>query len=271
MSRNFELLQNLGKDFLQPTPVENPAPPAPGPVPVESAEPATPAITAIPAAIPAAATVAPVVMDQAGLEEVGGLVQQLFVAQGANVPRAIVFASTEAGSGCTWVCANVAKVLAASTAGSVCVVDANLRDPGLHTQFGVQNTGGLSESLRQLSPIRSYVMQLSRPNLFLISGGTSEDGEPAQIASDRMRLRVAELRQEFDFVLIDASAMSLGNDAIALSAMADGAVLVLKANTSRRELARKAVQDLQAGNAKVLGAVLNRRTFPIPNAIYKRL
>jgi Mrp family chromosome partitioning ATPase len=114
-------------------------------------------------------------------------------------------------------------------------------------------------------------MQLSRPNLFLISGGTSEDGEPAQIASDRMRLRVAELRQEFDFVLIDASAMSLGNDAIALSAMADGAVLVLKANTSRRELARKAVQDLQAGNAKVLGAVLNRRTFPIPNAIYKRL
>jgi Mrp family chromosome partitioning ATPase len=46
---------------------------------------------------------------------------------------------------------------------------------------------------------------------------------------------------------------------------------MLKANSSRREIARKAVQDLQAANVRVLGAVLNQRTFPIPEALYKKL
>ena len=86
-----------------------------------------------------------------------------------------------------------------------------------------------------------------------------------------MRLRLTELRAEFDFVLIDASAMSVANDVIALGSMSDGVVLVLKANASRRQVARQAIEDLQGGKAKVLGAVLNQRTFPIPDALYNKL
>jgi Mrp family chromosome partitioning ATPase len=48
-------------------------------------------------------------------------------------------------------------------------------------------------------------------------------------------------------------------------------VLVLKANSSRRESARGAVHDLRAAKVKVLGAVLNQRTFPIPQSIYDKL
>jgi Mrp family chromosome partitioning ATPase len=84
-----------------------------------------------------------------------------------------------------------------------------------------------------------------------------------------MRLRIAELRSEFDFLLIDGSAMNLGNEAIGLGSMSDGVVLVLKANASRKQSARQAIQELQGGKAKVLGAVLNQRKFPIPQAIYK--
>jgi Mrp family chromosome partitioning ATPase len=46
---------------------------------------------------------------------------------------------------------------------------------------------------------------------------------------------------------------------------------MLKANSSRRDTARKAMQELQTGNVRALGAVLNQRTFPIPEALYKRL
>jgi Mrp family chromosome partitioning ATPase len=65
--------------------------------------------------------------------------------------------------------------------------------------------------------------------------------------------------------------MSLGIDGIALGRAAEGVVLVLKANASRRDAARKAVQDLQTAGARILGAVLNQRTFPIPQAIYSKL
>ena len=86
-----------------------------------------------------------------------------------------------------------------------------------------------------------------------------------------MRLRMTELRSRYDYVLINAAPLSVSDDAIMLGPLADGVVLVLKANSSRRETARKAVENLQAAQVKVLGAVLNQRTFPIPEKIYKKL
>jgi Mrp family chromosome partitioning ATPase len=86
-----------------------------------------------------------------------------------------------------------------------------------------------------------------------------------------MRFRLQELRNEFDYVIMDAAALDAGNDGIVLGGLADGTVLVLRASTSRRDSARKAVHELQAAGVVVRGVVLNRRVFPIPEAIYRRL
>jgi Mrp family chromosome partitioning ATPase len=91
------------------------------------------------------------------------------------------------------------------------------------------------------------------------------------LGSDRMRLLLPELRREFDYVLIDAPPLRGGDDTLMLGRNAEGVVLVLRANSSRRETARKAVQDLEAAQIRVLGAVLNHRTFPVPESIYKKL
>ncbi len=251
MSKNFELLQKLGKeDLLNSTAAGN------------GHSVLNPAGTA------ASLTPQPV---KPGLEEVSSFVQQVFLAAGGNVPRTVVFTSTEPGTGCTWVAAHTAEVLAGRIAGSVCIVDANLREPGLHQQFGLENGLGLAESLQQPDPIGGLVRGTSLPNLFVITAGKAAEDSQPRLASDRMRMRIHELRAEFDFVLIDASAMSQGSDAIGLGSLSDGVVLVLKANASRKQTARQAVQSLQEGNAKVLGAVLNQRQFPIPESIYKRL
>jgi Mrp family chromosome partitioning ATPase len=65
--------------------------------------------------------------------------------------------------------------------------------------------------------------------------------------------------------------MSISNEAISVGSAADGVVLVLKANSTRKERARGAVQDLKNAKVRVLGAVLNQRTFPIPDSIYNKL
>jgi len=253
MSKNFELLQKLGKelDILKPVPVVGER----GEVPL--------------AADPTAAN--PIAIDEPVLEQINALVQQVFLAPGASAPRAVVFASTEPGTGCTWVTAHVAQVLANRVAGTVCVVDANLRNPSLHEQFNLDNQTGISDALVQLDPIRTFARQVNSPNLWLISSGSAAAGAVPLVASDRMRLRITELRSEFDFVLIDSFAMNVANDAISLGTYADGVVLVLKANASRREAALQAKKDLESRNAKVLGAVLNQRKFPIPEKIYNKL
>jgi Mrp family chromosome partitioning ATPase len=58
---------------------------------------------------------------------------------------------------------------------------------------------------------------------------------------------------------------------VVLGHLVDGVALVLKANSSRRDSARDIIQLLQSSNVRVLGAVLNQRTFPIPERIYNRL
>ena len=113
MSRNFELLQKLGKEqeLL-------------GSVPVE------PSSAAAAAAAPG--FVGPATPPQQGLEEITGIVQQVFLMPAADAPRVVVFAGTEPGTGVTWVTARVAEALASRVAASVCIVDANLRAPGMH-------------------------------------------------------------------------------------------------------------------------------------------
>src|SRR5581483_11939096 len=225
MSRNFELLQKLGKEqeILTPGPVEvSPTSDVPGIVPPALAAPA----------------IAPPVKP--GQEEISNLVQQLFLSAGADAPRTVVFTSTESGAGCTWVCGQTAEMFAGRIAGTVCVLDANLRRPALAQHFGLENGPGLSDALLQMDPIRVFARPLPLPNLFAITAGTSNEAAQALLTSDRMRLRLTELRSEFDFVLVDASAMTLSNEAIGLGSMSDGVVMVLKANASRRQGARQA-------------------------------
>jgi Mrp family chromosome partitioning ATPase len=86
-----------------------------------------------------------------------------------------------------------------------------------------------------------------------------------------MRTRLKELRAENQYVIVDAGALDTGTEGIVLGSLSDGVVLVLKANSSRRDSARKSMKELHAANVPILGVVLNRRTFPIPEAIYKHL
>ena len=48
-------------------------------------------------------------------------------------------------------------------------------------------------------------------------------------------------------------------------------MLVLEANATRREAAFRVSEHLRASQIRVLGAVLNKRTFPIPESLYRRL
>lgn len=255
MSRNFELLQRIGREQALYT-----TSPAAEPEPF----PEQPVVFSGPVASPLA-------ISAGELEEFTKLVQRLFIMPGNDSPRSVVFAATERGNGCSWVCARVADVLASQVSGSVCLVDGNLRRPGLHAQFSAENHYGLSDALLRPDPVRSFARTVGRQNLWMVSCGSSTEEAQSLLSTDRMRLRMSELRAEFDYVLLDAAALSDANDAVVLGCGADGVVLVLKANTSRRESARKATHELQTAKARVLGAVLNQRTFPIPASIYKKL
>ncbi len=151
------------------------------------------------------------------------------------------------------------------------LVEANLRSPALPEMFGTTNHHGLTDALLQDGPIRSFTKPVRGDNLWLLSSGALAADSANLLNSDTLKTRFAELRKEFDFVLIDAPPLTRYSDAIALGQMTDGFVLVLEANSTRREAALQVAEDLRASNIRILGAVLNKRTFPIPETLYNRL
>jgi capsular exopolysaccharide synthesis family protein len=199
------------------------------------------------------------------------LVQRLFLLPNPEIPRTVVFSGATHGDGCTTICASAAQALAVQTPGSVCLIDANFRRPSLHRLFNLDGRVGLAEALGHSGPVRSYAQQTGTQNLWLVPSGSAEAGSTSPLASERLRPRFADFRAEFDYVLIDAPPVSLYPDAVLLGQLADGVILVVESNSTRRETARKAKEALEGASVRMLGAVLNKRTFPIPDILYRNL
>jgi capsular exopolysaccharide synthesis family protein len=209
--------------------------------------------------------------DQLAQQEALRLVQRVFFLQTEKAPRAVLFAGIDKGNGCSQICVRVAETLATNVHGSVCLVEGNFRSPSLPGLFGTTNHYGLTDSLLKDGPIRSFVRLVRPENLWLLSCGSLAADSPNLLNSSRMKTRFEELRQEFDYVLIDAPPLIRYADALALGKLTDGFVLILEANTTRREAALKVTENLRAAQIPMLGAVLNKRTFPIPDLLYRRL
>jgi protein-tyrosine kinase len=210
-------------------------------------------------------------IEKLAREETLKLVQRVFLMQSERQPRVVIFASVDPRGGCSRTCACVARNLAEHISGSVCIVEANLRSPALPGYFGVSNHFGLTDALLQDGAVRDFMKPAGRDNLWLLSSGSLAADSQSLLKGDRLKQRIEELRKEFDYVLIDAPPLSLYADAASVGQLTDGLVLVLEANMTRRETARRVIEAWSATKVPILGAVLNNRTFPIPESLYRMM
>lgn len=248
MSRNFELLQNLGRESNL----------------FSSA--------ALPAREGTERQASKHFANNLGLDpEIDQLYQRLFVG-GTDVveARVVTFCSVQPAVSEGKICALTAMALAARVNRSVCVVDSNLLSPSLHEFFGVPNQSGFSEAAMNDTVLSSHARTIGGSNLSLITaGGAMPDLQAAQSESIASRLR--ELRSHFDYVLINGPTVPDRGQAVFLGRLSDGIVLILEANSTRRDTAMRVRVEMEQANVPVLGAVLNNRTFPIPDAVYSKL
>jgi len=198
-------------------------------------------------------------------QELRNLVQRLFLSSYPDGPRVVVFSAIDRGNGCSWTCARLAEILAETTDRMVCLIDANFRSSIAFQEFRCGKLAKLSDEEWSLAP----VSDATTPNLRLLSYRPMLNS-PTSASLERFQLRLAELRKDF-YILIDAPPLNGYAEAALFGRLADGIVLILAANDTRREPARRARQLLEESGVPVLGAVLNKRVFPVPEPLYKRL
>ena len=245
MSKNFELLQRLERDdFFKP--------------PEEPVEPLT------------MSTSGNGFEKSSPDSEITKLVQRLFSQTGkSSGPKVVSFSGIARDDRSSSICARTAEALSEQVDASICIVDANFWSPRLHVHFSAANSIGLAEALTTKDPIRNFGIPLCRENLWLFPSGLRKPG--FHPSGERFRERLAEMREAFDYILISAPALSREAEATLIGQLADGVVLIVEANRTRRETLRHAKEQLEGAQVKLLGAVLDQRTFPIPEKLYQRL
>lgn len=170
-------------------------------------------------------------------------------------PRVIAVTSASPGEGKTTCAVNLALCLADETMARVLLVEANLRRPALGELFGYEPSesfvGRMAEYRDATPPYSVAAIIGTRLQVAALPRAV-----PADARLDRMLLSVAvqELREVFDYVVIDAASVLESADADVATECADGVIVTLRASQSRKSTLRRAVEQLRP--ARVFGTVL---------------
>lgn len=201
-------------------------------------------------------------------DHVVSLVRGLFLLPTSTV-RTVALAATEPSTEVAAITLAAAECLASLSSERVCVVDVDFDRPQLHRHFRPRSAEGLSDVLQGKASLGS-VLTRTASNLWVLPAGSSD--EPAMGHSSEGLMEVmASLRRECDYLLLQSPPLSDTNAAIAFGKMTDGTIVVVEANRTRRDFAQTLKAKLDAAHVRVLGAVFNNRTYPIPKSIYSIL
>ncbi|MDT2764697.1 CpsD/CapB family tyrosine-protein kinase [Enterococcus asini] len=170
--------------------------------------------------------------------------------------QTIVVTSSGPSEGKSTTAANIAVVFA-NSGQRVLLVDADMRKPTIHKTFGLTNEVGLSKVLSS----NNSVLEMSRPsmvdNLSILTSGPKPPNPSELLGSTRMNQVIEEARHLYDVIIFDMPPVVTVTDAQIMASKADGTLLVVRENVTRKDALTKAKDLLEMVQAKVLGVVYN--------------
>ncbi len=199
--------------------------------------------------------------------EILDLVQRIFLVPAENGPRVVVFAGADGEGDASQVSRSVAETLASVSKRPVCLVEANFRSPKLPNAFGSANRRGLVDALASEEPIANYCRPMGRENLWLLPCGAVDADSPSLITPDTLKSRFTELRDAFEFIIVNGAPIGRYAETLILGRMADGVALVMESGSTRREEAATTIANLRALSIPIVAGVLNKTK----SSIFKKL
>jgi len=186
----------------------------------------------------------------------------------AGPPGVILVVSAVHGEGSSTVARELALLFARDGLARSVLVDANLRTPSQHLAFGVERSGGVTEIATHGLALDQALRNGASSSVPLLTCGRPTSNPAGALATPAMREALQSLRARFDWVILDGPPVTAYSDAGVLAPLTDGVVLVVQAERTRWEVAQQAKRALEEAGGRILGGVLSRRRFHIPEALY---
>ncbi|MCA0908927.1 GumC family protein [Qipengyuania gaetbuli] len=174
-----------------------------------------------------------------------------------GLPDCLSVTSSEAGEGKTTCSYALAKAFG-RLGKSVVLVGADIRRPSIHKLMGVENHQGLTDLLVSERPPHDFVVKTAHENVSLLPAGPTPPNPTDLLGGTRIREVIAQLREEFDLVLIDGPPVLGLADALILGQIADGVLFVVESNRGSRGRTKSALRRLRQANANMLGGILTK-------------
>jgi capsular exopolysaccharide synthesis family protein len=194
----------------------------------------------------------------------------LLLSQADHPPQVILVTSALPREGKTTAAVNLAVTLA-QLGDRTLLMDSDLRKPGIRRALNLTmgKDVGLSSYLAGVSSLDEVTMpHPTINNLAAITTGPVPPSPADLLSSHRMREAIAELRRRFKFIVIDSPPIMAATDAVILSALTDGVLLVVRSGTTPKEAFTRTRDLLAAVKCRLLGVVLNAVDSSAPDYYY---
>ena len=190
---------------------------------------------------------------------------------GSSTGKTVLISSAARQEGTSTVACGLALSGSGTAGGArVALVDFNLRYPALHKILGLPQEPGIAEVLVKGQGIES-VAKTVNDNLDVYTVGGIEKQSLNLLRSEVVEKFFAQLTDKYDYVLVDSAATNHYPDVQVLSGVLKEVVLVVHSDLTPREAVSQAKKRILAGGGKLVGLVMNMRTYPIPNFLYRRV
>jgi succinoglycan biosynthesis transport protein ExoP len=180
-----------------------------------------------------------------------------------DYPKSILITSAIPSEGKSLISANLAYSCANHGRKTI-LVDFDLRRPGLHKFCDLENNVGLvtlvneaSTNPTNLSGIISETAKEIHPNLFILPSGGKTRAATEMLEQKEFDIVHAELRKEFDVIIVDSPPIGLFPDSLAIARKVDEVLFVTRYGKVSRKVAKNLVENLEETGVNVLGVVLN--------------
>lgn len=171
-------------------------------------------------------------------------------------PKIIAITSSISGEGKTFVCLNIAGILA-YTGKKIILLDLDMRKPKIHKGFGVSNDVGMSTILTGMTPVEECIKHSHFPNLDYITAGPIPPNPSELIIDNMLDVLIEELKKTYDYIVFDNPPIGLVTDGITTIQKADFPIYVFRSDYSKKAFIQILDKLINEGNIKNLGIILN--------------
>lgn len=185
--------------------------------------------------------------------------------------RSLLLTSATPEEGVSTITANFARALAEDPLISVLVADTYPENAVQHSLFNLENRIGFVEFARGDAKLEEIIQSTERANLCVVTSGVATGGMFQLAGTERVAAFVKSLQPRFNYLLFDAPPVLLYPETSILGSHVDGVLLVVRALTTRREAIARARDTLVKSGCNVIGVVLNRYKYSIPEFVYRRV